>query len=174
MLWRHPRLIHSHIFGGMSLALFYYYKAPAPKQKGWSFFAIESSWEIATLIRLDLNPHPRPWITNDGHRILGPNILVYHVLDSDSIPGDESDPPIGEASKGGVYHMVHPHVVRFANRVRHVALRGFDESDSIHLACNERFIVINTRKGKYLGTPTFRDILLVIDLQDLRRDALSS
>ena len=134
---------------------------------------VKDSWQVVTLMHLDLVCRPRPWIVYDGHRIIvfgediiGPIILIYHVLNSDCEAGYEGGQPIGEAFAGGVYNMVKPHVVRLANQVRHVAMGGIETLDSIFMTCNERFIVVNTRRGNRLGNSPFRDGLLVIDLED--------
>lgn len=136
----------------------------------WSL--LKGSWEVVSLIHLRLSSRRQPYITYDGHRIIvfgedhiGPIILVYQVLNSDDDIDFEMERHTGEAS-GGVYHLTHPYAVRFANRVRHVALGGIDPLDSIHMTCNERFIIVNTRMGNHLGTSPFPEGLLVIDLED--------
>lgn len=135
---------------------------------------VKNSWEVVSLIHLRLSSRRRPYIAYDGHRIIvfgedhiGPIILVYQVLNSDDEVDFEMEHQQGEAS-GGVYHLTYPHAVRFANRVRHVALGGIDALDSIHMTCNERFIIVNTRMGNHLGTSPCPEGLLVIDLEDNR------
>jgi hypothetical protein len=141
----------------------------------------DSSWEIISLIHLRLSSRRKPRISYDGNRILvfgedhiGPIILVYQVRsaggweyddDPDVSQAEEDDSHAGEAS-GGVYHLTKVPVVRFANRIRHVALGGIDAMDSMHMTCNERFLIVNTRTGNHLGSSPFSEGLLVIDLQD--------
>nr|MCU0721562.1 hypothetical protein [Pirellula sp.] len=99
---------------------------------------------------------------------IGPIILVYAVCNADYfLPEDCST---GEQS-GGVYNLTNPPQVRFANRIRHVALGGIDKLDSIHMTTNERFIIVNTKTGNLLNETfsPFSEGLLVIDLQDQGR-----
>jgi hypothetical protein len=108
-----------------------------------------------------------------GEDHIGTIILIYHVVCDDYMGSlhrepQESSSSCGEAS-GGVYNFTSGRPrVRFANRIRHVALGGIDPSfDSIHMTCNERLIVVNTRTGNLLsGASPFSEGLLVIDLQD--------
>lgn len=135
---------------------------------------VKHEWQVVTLIHLRLSTRRKPCIAYDGNRIIvfgedhiGPIILIYQVLNGDDLGIVEDDGYLGEAS-GGVYHLSFPSVVRFANRIRHVALGGIETFDSIHMTCNERFLIVNTRMGNHLGTTPFSDGLLVIDLQDIQ------
>lgn len=129
------------------------------------------NFQIVSLIHLRLSPRRKPQVHFDGNRIvvlgqdhIGCIILVYQILGSefqDALNGNNS----GEAS-GGVYDLKEIPAVRFANRIRHVALDGIEGLDSMQMACNDRFIVANTRTGNHLGTSPFSEGLLVIDLED--------
>jgi hypothetical protein len=98
--------------------------------------------------------------------------------------GPEGDDPHGDdivvAGSGGVYNLSIDATtgkriprVRLANRIRHVALGGLSSMDSIHMTCNERFLIVNTKTGHLLPTTAggsdgsgAADGLLVIDLLD--------
>jgi hypothetical protein len=69
---------------------------------------------------------------------------------------------------GGVFDMSSTSRVRFANRIRHTALGGIEDVESLRMTCNERFILVNTKTGNLLseGTIPFQEGLLVIDLED--------
>jgi hypothetical protein len=69
---------------------------------------------------------------------------------------------------GGVFDLSSTLRVRFANRIRHAALDGIEEFESLRMTCNERFIVVNTKTGNLLsgGTVPFQEGILVIDLED--------
>jgi hypothetical protein len=74
---------------------------------------------------------------------------------------------MGDAS-GGVYNFtVQPHV-RFAKRIRHAALGGLQYYDSLYMACNERFLIVNTKTGNLLdgGSSPTGEGLLIIDLKE--------
>jgi hypothetical protein len=60
--------------------------------------------------------------------------------------------------------------VRFANRIRHAALGGIEDFESLHMTCNEHFTLVNTTTGNLLsgGRIPFQGGLLVIDLEDHR------
>jgi hypothetical protein len=88
------------------------------------------------------------------------------------------------AGSGGVYNLSIDATtgkrlprVRLANRIRHVALGGLSSMDSIHMTCNERFLIVNTKTGHLLPSTGVAgggssdgsgaaDGLLVIDLLD--------
>ena len=133
------------------------------------------SWDIVSLIHLRLSTRRRPRVQFDGNRIIvfgedhiGHILLVYQVCGAETVGVEDNaneDGIAGEAS-GGVYHLAFPPLVRFANRIRHVALDGIEAMDSLHLTCNERFLIVNTRTGNHLGSSPFSEGLLVIDLQD--------
>jgi hypothetical protein len=69
---------------------------------------------------------------------------------------------------GGCYNLSNPPQVRFANRIRHVALGGINRFDTLHLTSNERFIIVNTKTGDLLSGASFpfSEGLLVIDLNE--------
>jgi hypothetical protein len=93
-------------------------------------------------------------------------ILVYHVLNTNE------DMAVFQAAKddssGGVTNFTNPPRIRFANRIRNAALGGLEYFDHIHMACNERFIVINTKTGNLSSGSSvpYAEGLLVIDLED--------
>jgi hypothetical protein len=129
--------------------------------------------KVVSLINVPLSPKRVPRVYYEGNRLvvfgedhIGMIILVYNVACDDFVVAtSDDDEPLGEAS-GGVFNLTRPPVVRFANRVRHVALGGIDTFDSIHMTCNERFLIVNTRTGNLLGECPLPEGLLVIDLLD--------
>ncbi|CAB9516053.1 expressed unknown protein [Seminavis robusta] len=133
------------------------------------------AYRIVSMINLPLSGITRaPRVTYDGRRILvfgqdhiGLIVLVYQVLASFEDVSLFKDATLEEAS-GGVYNLTNPSRVRFANRIRHAALGGLQYYDSIHMTCNDRYIVVNTKTGNLLGESTSpcAEGLLVIDLQD--------
>jgi hypothetical protein len=146
----------------------------------WNKRDKEEPYQIVSLINLPLLPRRRPRFWYDGIRLIvfgqdhiGLIILIYHVLNS----MDDDDAHLfstlrccgGEESSGGVYNLTNdPPRVRLANRVRHVGLGGISSrEDSIHMTCNERLLVVNTKTGNLLPNESScaADGLLVIDLQ---------
>jgi len=133
------------------------------------------TYKIVSMINLPLSGITRaPRVFYDGRRILvlgqdhiGLIILVYHVLSSNEDIHLFQDPSKEEMS-GGVYNLTAPTRARFANRIRHAALGGLQYYESIHLTCNERFVVVNTKTGNFLSDSTspYAEGLLVIDLQN--------
>jgi hypothetical protein len=130
------------------------------------------NFKIVSLIHLRLSSRRKPRIYFDGNRILvfgedhiGSIILVYQVLGPEFQGLSEQTSTSGEAS-GGVYHLCEPPAVRFANRIRHVALGGIEGLDSMHMTCNDRFVLANTRTGNHLGSSPCPEGLLLIDLHD--------
>jgi hypothetical protein len=55
--------------------------------------------------------------------------------------------------------------LRFARRIRHAALGGHADYESLHLSANERFIVANTKLGHELAGGGGADGLLVVDVE---------
>ena len=133
------------------------------------------AYRIVSMINLPLSGTARaPRVFFDGRRILvfgqdhiGMIILVYHVLSSNEDIHLFQETTMEETS-GGVYNLTTPSRVRFANRIRHAALGGLQYYDSIHMTCNDRFIVVNTKTGNLLSDSAspYAEGLLVIDLQD--------
>ena len=136
-----------------------------------------SDFQVVSQIVLPLSPLRKPSVHYDGRRIvvcgqdhIGLIVLVYHVLSSME---DIEYFPLNLDKKmryesGGVYnYTMQPHV-RFANRVRHAALGGLQDYESMYMTCNERFLIMNTKRGNLLGggSSSTSEGLLVIDLKD--------
>lgn len=135
----------------------------------------DGTFTVASLINLRLSARRKPRVSYDGNRLIvfgedhiGMIILIYQISNGDiQFHEDDTTTTTGEHS-GGVYNLTTPPQVRFANRIRHVALSGIDRFDSIHLTANERFIIVNTKSGHLLGGTScpFSEGLLVIDLEE--------
>jgi hypothetical protein len=134
---------------------------------------VSGGYEAQSMISLPLSARRLPKIHFDGRRLIvfgqdhiGMIILVYHVLNTNE------DMAIFQAvkddSSGGVTNFTNPPRVRFANRIRNAALGGLEYFDHIHMTCNERFIVINTKTGNLSSGSSvpYAEGLLVIDLED--------
>jgi len=139
-----------------------------------------------TMINLPLYTQKTPQIHYDGRRLIvfgqdhiGLIILVYEVfstLEHLALVPTESTSDLRNQRfsgqlDGGVYDLTPPGAsprVRFVNRIRHAALGGIHDFESLRMTCNERFIVVNTKTGNLLsdGTVPFQEGLLVIDLDD--------
>jgi hypothetical protein len=130
-------------------------------------------YEAQSMISLPLSARRLPKIHYDGRRLIvfgqdfiGMIILVYHVLNTNE------DMAVFQAAKddssGGVTNFTNPPRIRFANRIRNAALGGMKYLHHIHMACNERFIVINTKTGNLSSgnSVPYAEGLLVIDLED--------
>ena len=137
----------------------------------------EEPFQIASLINLPLSARRRPRFWYDGIRLIvfgqdhiGFFILIYHVHNSLDMSDGHlfSTDTCGGESSGGVYNLTNnPPRVRLANRVRHAGLGGMAVEDSIHMTCNERLLVVNTKTGHLLPNDSCAaDGLLVIDLKD--------
>lgn len=165
--------LHHHRGHGTSLILWKHNKSfEASNGK-------ESPYQVVSQINLPLSSQRKPRVHYDGRRIIvlgqdhiGLIVLVYHVLSSwEDLGHFKSDKAGGRCNgdeSGGVYNYTLPHQVRFANRIRHAGLGGLDYWDSIHMTCNERFVIVNTKTGNLLGggsSPTGEG-LLMIDLLD--------
>lgn len=156
---------------GCSLLLWRHNANGSDDKKGKS-----NVFKVTSIINLRLSSRRKPCVTYDGNRILvlgedhiGAIILVYHVSNGDTQFSEERDlsAMLCEHS-GGVYNLTNPPQLRFANRIRHVALGGINRYDSMYMTSNERFIIVNTKRGDLLGGASFpfSEGLLVIDLQD--------
>jgi len=134
----------------------------------------DDAFRIVSMINLPLSGTTRaPRIFFDGRRILvfgqdhiGMIILVYHVLSSNEDIHLFQEKTTREEASGGVYNLTDIPRVRFANRIRHAALGGLQYYESIHMTCNDRFIVVNTKTGNLLSDSAspYAEGLLVIDL----------
>eukprot|EP00980_Cylindrotheca_fusiformis_P007484 scaffold1549_cov105-Cylindrotheca_fusiformis.AAC.13 len=149
----------------------------------------DDSFRIVSLINLPLWSRRIPRIHYDGTRLIvagqdhiGAIILIYHcatptcqaempaLMTQDNDNDDLECNNRGDGS-GGVYNLTTTrghHKTQLVNRIRHAALGGLNDSvmDSMHMTCNERFLIINTRTGNLLGTSPIPEGLLVIDLQE--------
>ena len=141
-----------------------------------SEFTANDDFRPVSIINLPLSGTTRaPRVVFDGRKILvlgqdqiGVIILVYHVLSSNEDIHLFQQETIAEETSGGVYNLTTPSRARFANRIRHAALGGLQYYDSIHMTCNDRFIVVNTKAGNLLSDSAspYAEGLLVIDLKD--------
>jgi len=133
----------------------------------------EKKYQAQAMINLPLSALRLPEIHFDGRRLIvfgqdhiGMILLVYHIFSTNedvaAFKGAAND------SSGGVTNFTDLPVVRFANRIRHAALGGLEYHDLIHMSCNERFIVINTKTGNLMTgrSSPHGEGLLVIDLED--------
>lgn len=125
-------------------------------------------FEVASIVNLRRSTRRVPRVTYDGSRLIvfgedhiGAIILIYNIACGEFERFEEEECEVS----GGVYNLTSPPMIRFANRIRHAALGGIDSFDSIHMTCNERMIIVNTRTGNLLGSSPFADGLLVIDLE---------
>jgi len=152
----------------------------------------EPSYAVVSMINLPLNERRYSEFFYDGRRLIvfgqdhiGMLLLVYRVCysageeyaaDADvdpPAPSKSASNPVSNASDdGGVYHLTasgptRP-LLRLARVIRHAALGGLDRTDGLHMTCNERYIVVNTKAGNLLNESRapYSDGLLVIDLGD--------
>ena len=133
-------------------------------------------YRVASLINLPLSARRTPRVSFDGSRLvvfgedhIGLIVLVYNVLSSFEFIGSFGGAAKNVAESGGVYNLTEPPRVRFVNRIRHAALGGIENFDSIHMTCNERLLVVNTKTGNLLGGgggSSYSEGLLVIDLEE--------
>jgi hypothetical protein len=133
-------------------------------------------FKIVSAINLPLTLMSRaPRVIYDGRRIMvygsdhvGMIILVYQCLSSNEDVHHFQGSGTAEGTSEGVYNFTSPPRARLANRTGHAALGGLKHYDSIHMTCNERYIVVNTKTGNCLTDSVcpYAEGLLVIDLQD--------
>ena len=111
---------------------------------------------VEEVIHLPLSPRRVPQLHYDGRQLvvygqdhIGCLVLVYvkATPDDDGL-ANSSPAPHGDGS-GGVLQW--SGVWRLSRRIRHDALGGHDRLDSLHLACNERYLVLNTKLGHHLA-----------------------
>ena len=142
----------------------------------WTKDPKEADYHVASLINLPLSARMTPRVSFDGSRLvvfgedhIGLIVLVYNVLSSFEFIGSFGGATKNVAESGGVYNLTEPPRVRFVNRIRHAALGGIENFDSIHMTCNERLLVVNTKTGNLLGGgggSSYSEGLLVIDLEE--------
>lgn len=141
-------------------------------------------YQIVSLINLPLWSRRIPRIHYDGTRLIvfgqdhiGAIVLIYHCAtfqtrtELSSLKMEDEDEEWDGDGSGGVYNLLRTkkfNGVQLANRIRHAALGGLDgyAMDTMHMTCNERFLIINTRTGNLLGSSPIPEGLLVIDLLD--------
>eukprot|EP00522_Entomoneis_paludosa_P002366 CAMPEP_0172473588 /NCGR_PEP_ID=MMETSP1065-20121228/68932_1 /TAXON_ID=265537 /ORGANISM="Amphiprora paludosa, Strain CCMP125" /LENGTH=393 /DNA_ID=CAMNT_0013231763 /DNA_START=41 /DNA_END=1222 /DNA_ORIENTATION=- len=151
----------------------------------WKLNSAGDVWEVRAQIDLPLSSSRFPQIYFDGRKIvvlsqdqIGYLLLVYQVkYTNDDLGnfGDKVQP--GVAASGGVVNFGST-CVRFAQRIRHAALGGLEAYHPVHMTCNERFIVVATKMGHFVGGSlqfleddsdtmvcNYSDGLLLIDLQ---------
>jgi hypothetical protein len=130
-------------------------------------------YKVDAVVRLPLRASRIPKVHFDGRRLIvygedhmGHILLVYVVQSLDDI--DDVNDDSSTTSSGGGAGVIVSGSLRFARRVRHDAMGGLSEFDSLHVSANERFIVVNTKTGHQLAGRNRRsspaDGLLVIDV----------
>ena len=146
----------------------------------------EERFGVTAMINLPLSVRCHPAVHFDGRRLIvygkdhiGLIILIYHVLGTryDQNEFDESSRTSsaaaslllgGKEESGGVVQLLPgERRIAFVNRVRHAGLGGLEYFDSMLMAANERFVIVNTKTGNLVGSDGARnatDGLLVIDL----------
>jgi hypothetical protein len=136
----------------------------------------EREWRLQSMIYLPLSAQRTPQVHYDGNRLIvfGQDhisllILVYEVSSTlEHLAANTDCLKTKGQLDGGVFDLSSKSRVRFANRIRHAALGGIEDFESLRMTCNERFIVVNTKTGNLLsgGSVPFQEGLLVIDLED--------
>jgi len=153
--------------------------------------SVNERFHIMAMINLPLSAQCHPEVHFDGRRLIvfgkdhiGQIFLVYHVLSTRFDQDEFNDTPVhtdpkasrnnrgssnnGEES-GGVVQIAGERRIKFVNRIRHAGLGGLEYYDSMLLAANERFLMVNTKAGNLIGSDGARNAsegLLVIDLQE--------
>jgi hypothetical protein len=154
-------------------------------------------YHIDAVVQLPLLARRSPKIQYDGRRLLvygqdhiGYIILVYKVVLPDDGENDTSafSHPLNDcdasgpskakaaasaaateraATDGSGAGVIVSETLRFVRRIRHAALGGHADYESLHLSANERFVVANTKLGHELagGRRGGADGLLVIDVE---------
>jgi hypothetical protein len=124
----------------------------------WKKCSPSDLYKVDAVVRLPLRASRIPKVHFDGRRLLvygedhmGHILLVYVVQSLDD--GDDFGAPGSSTASGGggAAGIIVPGSLRFARRVRHDAMGGLSEFDSLHVSANERFIVVNTRTGHQLN-----------------------
>jgi hypothetical protein len=127
--------------------------------------AADGTFQKQAFIYLPLAQY-RPKVHYDGRRLIvfgqdhiGYILLVYQVAFNERFPMEKN------SDSGGVLNLdITNPCIRFVNRIRHAALGGMSTFDSLHMTCNERFVIVNTKTGNLLAGQA-ADGLLVIDLE---------
>ncbi|GAX11646.1 hypothetical protein FisN_7Lh005 [Fistulifera solaris] len=137
-------------------------------------------FQTRTMIHLPLSTQRTPQIHYDGRRLIvfGQDhisliILVYEIIALIDHPVHQ-ECFTGKQLDGGVFDLSAPGTsprVRFVNRIRHAALGGIEDYESLKMTCNERYIIVSTKTGNLLseGAIPFHEGLLVIDLDDYHK-----
>jgi hypothetical protein len=107
----------------------------------------EDKWGVEAMIQLPLSGRRTPKILYDGRRLLvygqdhiGMILLVYQVRYSNE--DDMCKLPMGVETSGGVLNLGQKPTVRFANRIRHIALSGMENIlyESLYMTANDRLV----------------------------------
>ncbi|KAL7532331.1 hypothetical protein ACHAXR_005323 [Thalassiosira sp. AJA248-18] len=147
-------------------------------------------FHITSMINLPLSAQCHPEVSYDGRRLIvfgkdhiGLIMLVYHVLSTRFDQNEFNEAKVQSSSNasknnkgnkngeesGGVVQIASERRIKFVNRIRHAGLDGLEYYDSMLLAANERFLVVNSKRGNLVGSDGVRNAsegLLVIDLQE--------
>jgi hypothetical protein len=128
----------------------------------------KTKYQVDTIIQLPLLARRIPKIHFDGRRLIvygqdhiGFMLLVYKVWSADDQESYHSN------GSGGV---IVSKRLNFVHRIRHAALGGHLDYESIHMTCNDRFLVLNTKMGHELVEGGGSDGLLVIDLENAGKE----
>ena len=193
----HPRHLDLHRAGfvtlqhhrteGATLAL---WQTPSLDQS--VAYPKEPAFELSAIINLPLSPQRKPQIHYDGRRLIvvgqdhiGVIVLIYHILstwedkemfESDTydtfheVKDGEGESGMPREESGGVINLSPAtRRVRYVNRIRNIGLGNLEPHDPIYCACNERYIVINTKCGNLIGGDGGTNAcegLFVIDLEE--------
>jgi hypothetical protein len=107
----------------------------------------ECKWGVEAMLQLPLSGRRTPKILYDGRRLLvygqdhiGMILLVYQVRYSNE--DDLGKLPMGVETSGGVLNIGQTPSVRFANRIRHIALSGMESIlyESLYMTANDRLV----------------------------------
>lgn len=154
---------------------------------------VEKQWRVQASVHLPIFSTRYPKIHFDGRKIIvlgedhiGCLLLIYQVFYSnDDLPQFEAIKTVspGTALSGGVVNFSTTPQIRYVDRIRHGALGGLLPFESLYMTCNERFIVVATKKGELAshlvngvenGSCFHNEGLLVIDLLQLVHPKMSS
>lgn len=128
-------------------------------------------WAVQGVVNLPLSTSRLPVLHFDGQRLVvfgedqyGLILLVYSI---EKLAEAMSVETKGELDGGVVPAPGAERVFRFRNRIRSEALGGVELNESLHMTCNERYIVVNTKAGNKMAGDDAVPIwegLLIFDL----------